>query len=382
MPFLTLHAVQTIPYANLNRDDLGAPKTLTFGGATRIRISSQSLGRPLREFVEESTGIEAVRTRRIATLVKDALITRGWDDELAAAAAAQVLDSVAKKSKTDKVGLALDDKGTKSLLFVPASTGEKLADLCETYRNEVEKAAQSSAKNPKPGVPAAEVIDIIKSINGSIALFGRMLSELPGAGVDAARQMAHGFTTHAARRQPDFFTAVDDVTHDSDESGSGHMNHAEYATGVFYRYAVLDLDELLNDTHLAGDTTTARALVDAFTRGFIRILPQAKKNGTAPHTIPDLVHFTVRTDQPVNYAAAFERPVQADEGGGFAAPSRLALARYASAVNRLVGTDDVAYSGHATIADGENLTGLGDRADSFKELTAAAVDALFGPYNA
>ncbi|MFF9480650.1 type I-E CRISPR-associated protein Cas7/Cse4/CasC [Streptomyces sp. NPDC014733] len=366
MAFLCLHAVQTIPYANLNRDDLGAPKTLTFGGTTRIRLSSQALGRPLRDFVQDTTGIEAVRTRRIGQQVQNVLTDRGWDEKLAASAAQQVLGST---------GFKLDKDGTKSLLFVPASTAEKIADLCETHRGAIEKTEKSSAKNPKPGVPGDEIHALLKATNGSIALFGRMLSELPGAGVDAARQMAHGFTTHTARRQPDFFVAVDDVTHDSDETGSGHMNHGEYASGVFYRYAVLDLRELL-DT-LNGDTETARLLVDAFTRGFIKVLPQAKKNVTAPHTIPDLVHFTVRADQPVNYATAFERPIAADDGGGWARPSRAAFSRYATAVNRLLGADDVAYSGYTSIEKGERLDGLGDQVDSYKELTTGAIDALF-----
>ncbi len=39
--FLDIHLLQTIPFANLNRDDLGAPKTVVYGGATRTRVSSQ-----------------------------------------------------------------------------------------------------------------------------------------------------------------------------------------------------------------------------------------------------------------------------------------------------------------------------------------------------
>ncbi|SVJ78231.1 CRISPR-associated protein [Klebsiella pneumoniae] len=40
--FIQLHLLTAYPAANLNRDDTGAPKTVMLGGATRLRISSQS----------------------------------------------------------------------------------------------------------------------------------------------------------------------------------------------------------------------------------------------------------------------------------------------------------------------------------------------------
>ena len=43
--FIQLHLLTAYPAANLNRDDTGAPKTVMLGGATRLRISSQSLKR-------------------------------------------------------------------------------------------------------------------------------------------------------------------------------------------------------------------------------------------------------------------------------------------------------------------------------------------------
>lgn len=46
--FIQLHLLTAYPAANLNRDDTGAPKTVMLGGATRLRISSQSLKRAWR----------------------------------------------------------------------------------------------------------------------------------------------------------------------------------------------------------------------------------------------------------------------------------------------------------------------------------------------
>src|SRR5690242_10055543 len=46
---IELHLLQSFPVSNLNRDDVGQPKTATFGGHTRGRISSQCLKRAARQ---------------------------------------------------------------------------------------------------------------------------------------------------------------------------------------------------------------------------------------------------------------------------------------------------------------------------------------------
>ena len=46
--FLQLHLLTFFPPANLNRDDLGRPKTAIVGGVTRLRLSSQALKRAWR----------------------------------------------------------------------------------------------------------------------------------------------------------------------------------------------------------------------------------------------------------------------------------------------------------------------------------------------
>lgn len=46
--FIQLHLLTSYPPANLNRDDLGRPKTAKMGGVDRLRVSSQSLKRAWR----------------------------------------------------------------------------------------------------------------------------------------------------------------------------------------------------------------------------------------------------------------------------------------------------------------------------------------------
>ena len=75
--FIQLHLLTSYPPANLNRDDLGRPKTAVMGGAQRLRISSQSLKRAWRtsDVFEESLGGHiGTRTKRMGTIILDRLV--------------------------------------------------------------------------------------------------------------------------------------------------------------------------------------------------------------------------------------------------------------------------------------------------------------------
>ncbi|MET9111941.1 type I-E CRISPR-associated protein Cas7/Cse4/CasC, partial [Streptomyces zhihengii] len=268
--------------------------------------------------------------------------------------------------------LDLGERGsTTALLYLPDSAASALADLAARHRDELERALGSKTATAKALLPKDAIHDVLRSRNGSIALFGRMLAEVPGAGVDGAVQVAHAFTTHSTSVQVDFFTAVDDVDEWATGAGSAHMNTGEYSSGVFYRYATVDLRELMANS---GSAAYVRRLTEAFLTGFIHSLPSARKTSTAPHSIPDLVHIAVRGDRPVSLAAAFERPVRARDAG-WSEPSRAALDDYAAKISQLIGTSGVVYHGYAGVDD-EARTHLGTRVDSYPALVAAALDHL------
>src|SRR5438093_9290663 len=66
--FIQLHLLTSYPPANLNRDDLGRPKTAVMGGAQRLRISSQSLKRAWRTselFQKQLEGRVGTRTKKM-----------------------------------------------------------------------------------------------------------------------------------------------------------------------------------------------------------------------------------------------------------------------------------------------------------------------------
>lgn len=363
--FVDVHILQTLPFSNVNRDDLGSPKSVTYGGSTRTRISSQAWKRPTRLAVEASIGERALRTRRLPLQVSRALTDRGWPENLAELAGAQVIKSTESKLDVEK------DLNTASLLFLPDSAAVKLADLAEEHREKLEKALGTKAA-AKPLLPKDTVHEVMRSRNGSIALFGRMLAEIPGAGVDGAVQVAHAFTTHGTSVQADFFTAVDDVDQWATDAGSAHMNTGEYSSGVFYRYATLDLHDLARNV---AEREVAEELAGTFLTAFLHSLPSAKKNSTAPHSIPDLVHLAVRSDRPVSLAAAFEEPVRPTRTG-WSEPSRAALNAYAEKASTLLGTSGLVHAAHAGVDDAPRPA-LGTRVASYPALITDALTAAW-----
>jgi CRISPR system Cascade subunit CasC len=70
---IEIHAIQNHSPANLNRDDLGAPKTCYFGGVLRSRISSQCIKRSIRMSKEFEALLGGVRTRQLAKAIADEL---------------------------------------------------------------------------------------------------------------------------------------------------------------------------------------------------------------------------------------------------------------------------------------------------------------------
>ncbi|MEU2032836.1 type I-E CRISPR-associated protein Cas7/Cse4/CasC [Nocardia amamiensis] len=365
--YIDIHLLQSLPYSNINRDDLGSPKQLIYGGTDRTRVSSQAWKRVTRLAVEQAVGERSARTRRVPQAVSTRLQNRGWAKDLADAAGAQVLLS-AKKD-----GLTSEDDGSSSvLLYLPYTALDTLADLAEEHRDAI--AAQAAAKKPKPAMPADEVASILKTRNGTIHLFGRMLAELPGGEVDGAVQVSHAFTTHATEPEIDFFTAVDDLN-PPEAKGSGHMNSTEFSAGVFYRYANIDIRGLA-DRLDADDTEMANDLTREFLKAFATSMPTGKQHATAAQTLPDLVHIAVRSDRPVSLAAAFDAPVRA-EADGWAQPSRRALSSYASRLRKLWGEGSIVWDGYATIDD-TPLKGIGAAVDSFPDLIDHAMRAAFG----
>ncbi|MEU9126093.1 type I-E CRISPR-associated protein Cas7/Cse4/CasC [Streptomyces sp. NPDC048506] len=410
--YVDVHIVHSTPYSNLNRDRQGAPKQATYGGVSRPRLSSQHGRRHSRTHMEQALDTRARRTRGTPLAVAERLTAGGWD-ETTALAAAQMLILAAEIK-----GLGVTDGGgTNALLFLPETAFDALADIATTHRDALTKAAtaaqaaidkakkKTEAEKDKNGdttadgedrddeadetgplaaafkkVPAPTrktlkeaVLEVLRQRNASIAAFGRMLANEGGSTVTGAIQMAHSIATHAGPAQIDFFSAVDDLIHDAgEETGAGHMGDQRYTSATFYRYATLNVRELVDN--LDGDTDTAHEVVKEFIRAFpLAILP-AKASGTAPHTVPHLIHISVRTDRPVSLVGAYETPIPATTNGYIPA-SLAALNTHAAAHNRMLGTRHIADQAHVTLAD-TTFDALGDRADNLDQLITRTLETI------
>ena len=137
--FLQLHYLTIYPLSNPNRDDLGRPKTANYGGAPRLRISSQSLKRAARlsdTMQAELKGHLGKRTQRIGEVVRDAVARDCESEQQATEVATKVADifgkldsKAAKKGKIRTRQLAFispDERATAIELARKALAGESL----------------------------------------------------------------------------------------------------------------------------------------------------------------------------------------------------------------------------------------------------------------
>ncbi|MGW0939724.1 type I-E CRISPR-associated protein Cas7/Cse4/CasC [Streptomyces sp. NPDC002666] len=375
--FLDLHILHPVTAANLNRDEDNDPKTISYGNAIRAYVSPQAWKRPIRLNVERELGEHAARTRMVPPLVARKLQEAQWPEDLAAFASAQIVHSAKKGGLKHN---AKEGYRTQAMLYLPKDVIDDLVALCERHRPELEEALATRTPGKKKidaVLPAKDLAAHLTRRTASINLFGRMLAEMPAGHVEAAVQMAPAFSVHQSDPQPDFFTAVEDLPQDGD-AGSAHLQTAFLTTSVFYRFATINITDLHHNLGPGAPAETVNDLVELFVRHFILSMPGGKKTSTAPHTLPDLVHYAVRDSRSVSYGAAFEQPVKAAPQGGYTAPARQALADYAATISRLLGPRHLLAHGHT--ATTKPFKELGTHHTSFDALaTACAAAATTAP---
>lgn len=64
-PVIEFHILQSFPVSCLNRDDVGAPKTVVIGGVERLRVSSQCWKRSVRLALHEQGVKLGIRTKKV-----------------------------------------------------------------------------------------------------------------------------------------------------------------------------------------------------------------------------------------------------------------------------------------------------------------------------
>lgn len=362
--FVDIHVIQSVPPSCVNRDDSGSPKSAVYGGVRRLRVSSQSWKRATRLYFIDHLEASALgtRTKRVVKVLADAVTSQAPELSDRAIALAEEVFKAAKIKLTTPRGKqdALQESGY--LLFLSRSQVDRLAHLAV------------AAERDGAALDAKEVKKIFKEEHAvDVSLFGRMVADDADLNVDAACQVAHAISTHAAENEYDFFTAVDDEKNRSEEedAGAGMMGTVEFASATMYRYATVNIDML--KTNLGDGQATLRAL-EAFVSGFCLSMPTGKQNTFANRTLPETVVVTVREGQPVSLVGAFEKAVPADATDGYLDRSVQALAQYATSVENAYGMSPSA-SFVVSLSDSDAVASLGERI-SFAELPARLSQAV------
>lgn len=351
--FIDIHALQTLPPSNINRDETGRPKSATFGGVPRQRVSSQAWKHAIRHDLAEVLTPDqmGVRTKQIVQKIAKKItdLSPSWDDERSLKAAKALLEAGITNKRNKPINIIERDRGdgkkyleTDYLLFL--SNHQILAAAQAIIEADGEKIAKKDAQ---------KVLDDKNSVD--VALFGRMVADDAAFNVDAAAQVAHALGVAASEPEFDFFTAVDDVVRDADESGAGMLGTIEMMSSTLYRYATVNLDGLTSNL---GDRDVAIKATRAFVEAFLTSMPTGKQNTFANRTLPEAIVVSVRKDRPISFVNAFEVPVTSDNGG-YRLQAAQKLAKEAQALETMYGYCPEASWVVALPDLAEELKGLG-----------------------
>jgi CRISPR system Cascade subunit CasC len=380
---IEIHALQNFAPSNLNRDDTGAPKDALFGGSRRARVSSQCLKRAVRKhfagLVEQNTLVSddvAFRTKRVLDVLTKSLIEKGRAEAEATEKVRLALAAIELPVKEDGKSEYLLFLGQRELSNIANIIDEKWSSIAanETARTEGKKpskAKKQAAQSADPELKRA----LDKAFNGGkavdVALFGRMLADMPEKNQNAACQVAHAISTHSVEREFDFYTAVDDLKPE-DTAGADMMGTVEFNSACFYRYAVVDWEKLVEN--LQGDTGLAAKGLRAFLEGFVVAEPTGKQNTFAAHNPPEFVSVSVRRNTaPRSLANAFETAMYVTKGESLTRKSAEELARKAKSLQTAFGGEEKTFVLNLIEA---KLDGYGNAAASLKELLDKSLTAV------
>lgn len=300
--FVQFHLLTAYPPSNPNRDDQGRPKAAMVGGAPRLRMSSQSIKRAVREsafFAQDLAGNTGTRTKRLFENLRAHLIAGGAGEK----AADDVADTVAKlfgkleqPKKEDRPLIAT------TLAFISP----------EEWRLAEELAGKMLAGEDLPKDKDLKKL-VLRQADGAvdIAMFGRMLADDPDFNRDAAVQVGHAITTHRALAEDDWFSAVDDLKKSDEDAGAGHLGEIGFGSGVYYLYACVNVDLLVEN--LGGDRELAARGLESLARALATATPRGKQNSFAHHPRAGYIRVETGPQQPRDLSGAFFRAVRGDD---------------------------------------------------------------------
>ena len=388
--FVELHILQNFAPSNLNRDDTGSPKDCEFGGYRRARISSQAFKRAMRDAFRDN-GLLPLENlgRRTLLLVEDVakrLEAQGKPKDQAIAAVTKALSALDLSASEDQRTHRVK---TQYLLFLGETEIENLTQVCLQHWDTLTGvAAPEEAVTPgrgrrarqagKESIPSEVQAALKPVLDGKkaadVALFGRMIANLPDKNRDAASQVAHAISTNKVSMEFDFYTAVDDLS-PKEETGAGMMGTVEFNSACFYRYANVDLQTLLKN--LGGDEDLSRRTLDAFLRAAVTAIPTGKQNSMAAQNAPSFIFAVVRDAGLWNLANAFLKPVCPTSQQDLMEASIARLDGYWGRVAKMYGEKGITLRCATTLARPDTLAALkSDCVDSLEDLIQLTLAAV------
>lgn len=289
--YMDIHALQAVPASCINRDDAGSPKEVKYGGTIRGRVSSQAWKRAMRMYFSENGKEIGIRTRRLKAEIAGRLVEMGKTEKEATEIA---------KNAVIEAGLGSGKEGAKEVLAYLSEV--QIEGVISVIKEKISRGEDYSDAQYKKDLKQV----VAENPTSDMLLFGRMMANDTSLDYDAAAQVAHAFTVNEAREEYDYFTAVDDLS--TDDNGAGHIDTKSYNSGVYYRYAnvnLSDTSELIRmDKENAAETTRD------FAEAFICSMPSGSCNSYANTTVPDVVTINLRANMPISYAPAFLEAIE------------------------------------------------------------------------
>lgn len=372
---IEVHLIQNFAPSNLNRDDTGQPKSATFGGFRRARISSQCSKRSVRQMWRKRGQVSVgERTKLLKTELTQLLMAEERTPGQVGAAVDTFLTQFYSK---------MDGEKTAVLLFV----SKEEIDLCSDEINNNWDALSNGKKVDKS--TERNITRAIKNavISSDIALFGRMLAEQPGRNTDGSCQVAHPISTHRVNMEMDFYTAVDDLN-PAEETGAGMMGVVGFNSACYYRYALVDRDQLARNLARktertngdwvqalnAQDFEAADKVIKAFLESMVYAIPTGKQHSFAAQNLPSFGLFVQRKGGvPLSLANAFVKPVRPTKDKDLVGLSVNALTKHWDAVKKVYGDQGVQTVSCFHLEQEGLLNGL---SGSAKENVAEAIQAV------
>lgn len=348
---IDIHALQTVPPSLINRDDTGAPKSAVFGGVPRQRVSSQSWKRAIRRYFEDNFDAQLIgdRSKRLPEKVALRLEKAGLEQDEAIKRVEDLFKAAGIKTAVEKPKKNDDSEDKPSpyprtgyLLFLSQQQIDRAVE--ELLGRDGEKPSKAEAK---------AILDTDHSVD--MAMFGRMVADDAAYNVDASVQVAHAIGIHGSTPDFDYFTAVDDLAEEGEETGAGMIGTVQMMSSTMYRYATINFEGLRKNLD---SVDAARLAVRHFIEAFVSSMPTGKINTFANQTLPELVYVAVRDTRPVSLVNAFEVPVETDQGASRRKVAADRLAQEARDVESVYGFKPLAAY----------VMGIGETADSFTEI--------------